>query len=783
MKNYEVKLTKLKSKLRKKEEIDINAKTSVDYNGLIVITSSGKEEGFNFRRIEKMALKACNGNKHMVKQLLDATRIKLYNKIKTKEIQGQMIKTAESFISRLTPDWEFVAAKLFLETLYDDTYNIGGYPHLSEFIKKGVNHRLINSEAVRSFSDEEINILNNAIQQNRDNLFTYKALKTFSQKYHLKTKSGRPIELPQITYMRVAMGIHFNKKGEKRINDIINEYHTTSTFERTHSTPTMLNSLTNNNQLASCVLTKTDDDTNSIMSTNANLATYSKWKGGTSLDVDLIRSTKSYIEGNGGKSSGPVPFIKITEAIMKAFNQGGTRPGACAIYFSYFNYNFEELIVLKNNGGIEETRARGLKYGVKLNNLFIRRWIKDEEITLFNPSDTPELFKTWGKEWEEHYERYEKTSGILKKRLRARDMWSDMAMKERSETGNIYMFHLDNVNKQNLLGKDYMVTQSNLCTEIFEYTEPTTLIEEKLMFEEDGSAIIYKKYNAGQIALCNLSSFNLMIYDGNKSDKDIDNIIRLGLISMDEIIDRQYYPVKEGQYSNKMWRYAGFGMSNLAQLLAHEGIVFDTQEALEYTHELFDDISYKILYNSMLMAKEKGAFPNFHKTDWAKGILPIHKANKKALALTEYQPDMEKWNALAKDIMRYGLRFGLHMAIAPTATSGTSINATPSTEPIFDFEYKEEADGTLLTLAPDVARLGKYYKPAFQCNQIKLIENAAIRQCYLDQGQSINMYFNPPFSLEEQANIHFYAFALGIKSLYYFNTKKEEVEGDCPSCT
>ncbi len=784
MKNNQIELNKLKSKLKKKEDISINKDTTINSRELIVIKNDGREQIFDFSKIEKMILWSRNNDKNLTKMLIDATSIKLYNKMKTIEIQEQLIKTAESLISRLNPQWEYVAAKLYLVKLYKDSYNIGGYPHMKEYLNKAFRNRVLDKEIFDNYTPREIDELNNNLVAERDFLFTYKGLKSFADSYILKTSNTKkPIELPQLTYMRVAMSLHYKKTGRHRIERVLRTYNNISTFKYTLATPIMLNAGTFNFQLRSCVLNDMRDNSISIMDTNKNLAIYSKFKGGTSLNIDELRRSGSYINGNDGKSSGPVPFIKITETIMKAWNQGGKRPGMCAIYFSCWHYNFEELIVLKSNGGTDENRARGLKYGVKINNVFLQRWIKNEEYTLFNPSETPKLLTTYGKEFEEAYLEYENTPGLLKKKLSARDMW-EMVMKERSETGNIYLFNIDNVNMSNMLG--VMVKQSNLCAEIVEYTKPSILLSEELYFDKDMKAKIRKEYEAGEIALCNLLSYNFydLYKDDAYTDEEIYQIIESGMEAMDATFDVQFYPSLEAEYSNNKWRYVGLGGLNYAKLLASKKIKFDSQEALEFTRELFDDWSYKILKISCEMAKKYGAFPNFKNTEWAKGYLPVFKANKKALALTEFQPDMEKWEELSKEIVKYGLRFALHMAIAPTATSGVAINSTPSIEPIFDFEFQEESSrGTITTLAPEIKKYGMFYVPAFEADQNKLMELAAIRQIYLDQSQSVNVYYKPPFSLKQLSETTLYGFSLGVKTLYYFQTKKDGDEDICKSCT
>lgn len=336
-------------------------------------------------------------------------------------------------------------------------------------------------------------------------------------------------------------------------------------------------------------------------------------------------------------------------------------------------------------------------------------------------------------------------------------------------------------NNHNFFVNDILVHN---CTEIVEHTRASKLIQTELSYDKNMTPIIDKKYEAGEIALCNLCSLNLYeLYNGSMTDDEIYNTIYETLEAMDATFDVQFYPVIEGEYSNNKWRYIGVGFLNYAKLLASEGLKIGSQESKEYTAELMDDVSFKIYTISNELAKSKGMFPAFKETHWAKGKTPIDFANVHALNLTKYKPNYEKWKKLGKSIMEHGMRFALHIAIAPTATSGSAINSTPSIEPIFDYIFKEEGEGSTVTLAPELAKYGKYYVPAFEVNNKDLIELAAIRQIYMDQAQSINLYFQPPFSLKEQTELHFYSHYLGVKTLYYFQTKKDGDDKICESCT
>ena len=780
MRRNRISLDDLQQDITADNEIDLTQELSMPASEIIIVKRDGREEPYDNKKMWKVVLWSCDGDKYLANDLLESTMIKLYDKIKIVDVYSELIKTAAAKISLLYPQWEYIAAKLYLLQLYKETWHInnGFYPDLKEVLEKGTQHNVYAREPINSYSDEEINEIQEAIDVANDLMFTYKGLYTFNDKYCLNYSKTKKLELPQHVYIRAAMFNHWTDSVD-RVKNVINTYNYLSKHDFTMGTPIAMNSGTNNPQLSSCVLNALADDTDSIMDTTKNLGVYSKFKGGTALDMSRLRSRGSFIMGNQGNSSGPVPFLKIIESTMKAFNQGGKRPGSCCVYFQWWHIDFKDLIVLKSNGGTEESRARGLKYGVKINNLLIDRWKNDEDVSLFDPKDVPELFELVNGAFEEKYIEYENKASLKRKTMPARELFYDI-MKQRSETGNIYLFHEENVNNHNMVGG--YINCSNLCTEILEKSTPSVLMDEELLVRESGERQIRKKYKAGEIALCNLSSINLMNYysmTNNQKDKFIFSLVEF----MDNTIDIARYPVKEGMNSNQLYRYLGIGVSNFTNLLASKGIVIDTQEALEFTHELFDDLSYRIINASCALSLKRGAFANFSDTNWAKGILPIHMANKKALKLTEYKPDMKKWNELGKRIQKYGIRNALLMAIAPTATSGKAINATESILPVMNYLYKEDGTTNITTLAPNFKKHNRFYKKAYDCDQYKLVELAAVRQMYLDQGQSIDLYFARPDSYMDLMQVHLYGFDLGVKTFYYLQQLKSDTAEVCESCT
>lgn len=752
-------------------------------NEIIVIKRDGSEEPYMPEKMKKVCMWACEGKEIFANILLDSTKIKLYNKIKISDVYDELIKTAVNNINRIYPQYEKIAAKLYLLKIYHDAWHIKDktkYPEYSDVVKKGLSYDVYKAEVFESYSADEISEISKIIKIENDYLFTYKSLYTFYSKYCLNYTKNKKLELPQHAYMRIAMTLFYKEDKSIRIELIKKFYKFISEHYFTLATPIMLNAGTLKQQLSSCVLSKMGDDAHSIMDSIKDIAIYSKYKGGNAIDISEIRSSGSYILGNNGFSSGPVPFIKIIESTIKAFNQGATRPGVCCVYFQWWHANFEDLVVLKNNSGTEENRARHLKYSVKINDLLIKRLLKNEKVSLFNPNDVPKLIGKFGQEFEEEYIKYEENKSIKRKTIEARKIM-ELLLKERAETGNIYIFHEENVNKTSMLNR--YINSSNLCCEIVLPSRDSKLINERARKTlDDKEYIISKDYNSGEISLCNLASINLAKW-GFENKKLQQEIIDIVVRGMDNTIDIADYPVQEGKITNINYRYLGIGVLNYANYLAKKKIIIDSPESLEETHKLFDNWSYMIINASIKLSKEKGRYKMFNESKWAQGELPLFVANKKALKLTKYQPDMNKWKELSEEIKTHGLRNAQLMAIAPTATSGKAINATESIEPIQHFFYKEDGKINLPTLAPDLKENSKYYKMAIDCNQYQLLKLAAIRQIYLDQAQSINSYFKKVTSLTDFTLYHIYGFELGIKTYYYCKTEKDVIDEICESCT
>lgn len=729
----------------------------------LVIKRDGREEPYQDEKMLKILLWATDGKANIANTILQDTQIKIHNRIAVDTLFDSVIDTTVAKISPMYPLYDTVARNLLLVKYHKNTYAMPScsYPDYKAVVRKGITSGVYSREVFESFTPEELDALGAAIDPSYDNLFSYKGLYLHFNKYCLKASKTKHLELPQHSYMRSAIFKFY--RDDNRIERIIQEYTDQARHLKTRSTPDANNSGTPRPQIASCVLNTMADDTNSITDTLKNIAHYSKFGGGIAIDMSLIRASGAVVEGNQGQSSGPIPFIKAVESVITSFDQGGKRKGSAVITYPFWHYNVENMLPLKDNGGAEEHRARHLMYAIRIHDLLKDRVIADAEITLFDPNDVPLLAEAYGTQFNTYYEMYEAKTGIRKKRVNARDLMYSI-MKYRQETGNLYLTFVDNINRQNITGR--FVGASNLCQEITVPSRPSTLLSESLITTETGEHHLVETYNAGEIGICNLLSINLEQYIQLSPTERSDFIYRT-CRGMDNVLDYQYYPVKEGKHSNVLYRPIGIGVLNYTAAMASKGIRITDPEALDFTDYWFNDLSSNVYFASTRLAKERGTYHNCDK-QYVADNLPIDIRNIP-----------EVYNA----VLTHGLRFSLHMAIAPTATSGKAINATESIEPIVDLFYLEEGTVTLPTLAYKLQQYREFYVNAYKVSNKQLINLAAIRQRKIDQSQSINLYYLKPTSAKELTQDTFYAMEQGLKTLYYLKTPKGIISEECESCT
>jgi ribonucleoside-diphosphate reductase alpha chain len=722
----------------------------------------------------------------MTNLLLRDTTVKLKGKVKIEVMYDALIETAISKISQIQPQWQYVASKLYTSKLYAEAYGIKNkrYPHFSEIIKKGVAAKIYSKEVFENYSEEEIDKINSFIESERDFALPYHALKQFDEKYCKKYSKTKKLELPQMTYIRVAMGLAFNltnpteNNGLTRVQIIKKLYNILSMKQATLATPIMLNAGTPLNSYASCILNTIGNDTWDIANKLATTMLYTKGAGGLAFDVSHIQA-KGSLTRNNIRASGIVPYIKTIEEAMVSMVQSENRRGSAVITCNWWHYQIEDFLMLKDaSSGTPENRALHLQYSMATNDFFLRKVKENGEVTLLDPVDVPELLYVYGDEFERKYEEACQSTGIRKKKISAKELYQTF-LKYRFQTGNLYQFFTDTVNKTTMTNR--FIGSSNLCQEIMEPSRPGNLIKES-MITIDGKEFMTTDFENEEIALCNLASYNVDITDLPK--EEMDEVIFIITLILDNTIDIGRYMRVAGKKTNLDYRYIGQGMTNYAQNLALKGIAMDTEEAAIETFKMFQKLSLGIIRQNAVIASKKGRYPKFSESKWAEGKIPFDLGNEKLKEHFAQYVDHEGIEEVKELISLYGVRNALMIAMAPTASSATSANLTEACEPIQNFSYRLEGAVTTQVLVPSFTEANQHYRLAYDIPQEQLIYLAAVRQLFIDQGQSLNMYISEKnWNYEYLAELHLLAADLGLKSLYYLNTKKGSVHEACESCS
>ena len=753
----------------------------------IVIKRDGREEPYFKRKMKRVALWACDEDEMLAEILLRDTEVKVKDKIKIKDLYRNLVDTSVSKVSQIQPKWQFISAKLFLMEMYADAYNIKDkqYPHLRDVLKKGTSSKVYDPEMVSKYSDEEIDVINSFIVSERDLTFSYNALKQFNSKYCKNYSKTKKLELPQLTYIRVAMGLCYNLGSEfhpkmtmTRLEIIESLYNILSNARATLATPIMMNSMTPLNQFASCILNTIGNDTWDLMNKLSTAGLYTKGRGGLAFDITHVQAKGGYTK-NGVETGGIVPFIRNIQAVVTSMMQSDSRRGSAVITCHWWHLDIEDFLQLKDaSSGTEENRAHHLQYTLGTNDYFNKKVIDNEEVYLFDPVDTPELLYTYGEKWVENYEMYIQKHGIRRKKVKARELFGHSFLKYSFQTGNVYEIMLDNVNRANMLNR--YIGSSNLCTEILEPSRPGKLIKESIVVE-DGEEYMTTKYEEEEIALCNLASYNCNIAD--LPQDEMDKIIYIVSLVLDNTIDIGRYMRAAGKKTNMQYRYVGMGYNNYANYMARHKTKFDGPGAQELTFKLFDKISSSILLNNTVLAEQRGRFEKFDETKWAEGIVPYDLGNKLVKDTFGHLYDVDRAEMIKERIKLHGMRNALTSAIAPTASSATSRDLTESIEPILYYSYELEGAVSTRVLVPNFQELNQYYSLAYETDQKKSIVLNAIRQLFIDQSQSFNVYITEDnWNYKYLSDIHMLAWKLGCKTMYYTNTPKNDEHDACDSC-
>lgn len=700
--------------------------------------------------------------------------------ITSKDLLELYINVAKNLISEMYPEYDIIAGRLLMQKYHKKYFNIkhlGEYPKFSEWAMSGAL-KGVYTDKILNLDASLLEILDKALKPEKDYEITYVGVLNFFEKYLLNIDDKQ--ELPQIGYMRVALGAYIDElikpkfykhlTKEQIINKVIKRYKDLSDGLYTEATPKWLSALTPKMQSASCVVINPADNTDSINKAIFDTGKYSKFGGGIGWYVGNLRCNGSKV-GISGKSNGVVPFSQMLESTINAYNQMGRRKGGAIINLDWYHQDIFDVVMLNDKGGVAEQRARNLKISVIIHKLFLDRIKNDEYVALFDPKEVDLNKYKDTDSFKEAYEKYEKDPKLNKKFVKARELAIHIVT-QRKKTGNIYIVFKENINGETTPFKD-VIYQTNMCSEVFLPNIPTTL--NKVTLSKNITNSEYKsiyEFGVGNTMLCNLASLNLFkIMQLNKEARER-TIYRL-LEAQDNIIEYSFYPSTDGEYGNRLFRPIGIGLTNVAQYFAHLKIKFDSDEALKETDRYMTELQRCVLKASVKLAQKRGAFDKIKETKW-----------------NDYRwvDNFVVDNEVAQAVCSYGVRFSTHWAIAPTATSSLVVGATEGTEPIKAFMSIKTTDrATIPQVAPNLRKYRAYYSLAHDIEQEWLVKLAGVRQRFMEQGQSINIYEEKTnkeksYSIYEEIKLWELAYKSGVKSLYYFNGLKGEQE-ECFSCS
>ena len=728
------------------------------------------KEPLNIDKIHDMVEYAVEDIKGVSSSQVEMTSgLQFYDGMTTDEIQQILIKSAADLISLENPNYQYVAARLLLYSLRKQVIDkLWDHPHIYEHVKKCVDKKVYDEKILEWYDKKDFDRMENWISHERDYTFTYAGLRQVIDKYLVQDRSsGDVYETPQFMYMMIAATVFAQYPKNKRMTYVKKYYDAISTFKINIPTPVMAGVRTPIRQYASCVLVDVDDTLSSIFSSDMAIGRYVAQRAGIGINSGRIRAINSRIRGGEVQHTGVIPFLKKFEATVKCCTQNGVRGGSATVHFPIWHAEIEDIIVLKNNKGTEDNRVRKLDYSIQLSKLFYERFINGEDITLFSPHEVPELYEAWGTpEFDELYKTAERKISVKKRKVNAQELFFSM-LKERAETGRIYIMNIDHCNSHSSF-KD-LIRMSNLCQEI---TLPTDPIE-----HIDGE---------GEIALCILSAIN--VGQINKRD-ELEELCDLAVRSLDEIIDHQEYPVKAAEISTKARRSLGIGYIGLAHYLAKKGYKYEQKLAWRQVDKLSEAFQYYLLKASNQVAKEKGACEYFNRTKYSDGILPIDTYKKDVDELVNNRKFTYDWEWLRKEIKESGLRHSTLSAQMPSESSSVVSNATNGIEPPRDYlSVKKSKKGPLKQVVPDYKRLKNNYTLLWDMKSNEgYINVVSIMQKYFDQAISGNWSYNPEHYEDNQVPVSVMAqdllttYKLGWKTSYYQNTYDAKKDTDEPS--
>ena len=738
---------------------------------MLVVKRDGRRESVKFDKITARIDKLCYGlDSNFVNTVDIAKKVinGIYDGVTTVELDNLAAETSAS-LTTSHPDYAKLAARIAISNLHKTTSKSFSntmkrlYTYIDPKTEK--NASLISKEAY-GIINKNAALLDSTIIYDRDFSYDYFGFRTLERSYLIKL-DGKPVERPQHMLMRVAVGIHMDD-----IDAVIETYNLLSEKWFTHATPTLFNAATPKPQMSSCfLLTMKDDSIDGIYDTLKQTAKISQSAGGIGLSIHNVRATGSYIKGTNGVSNGIVPMLRNFDMTARYVDQGGgKRKGSFAIYLEPWHADVFDFLDLKKNHGKEELRARDLFYALWIPDLFMKRVENNEEWSLFCPNEAPGLADCYGDEFEKLYEKYER-EGKFRRQVKAQDLWFEI-MESQMETGTPYMMYKDAANKKSNQKNLGTIKSSNLCTEIIEYTSPD------------------------EVAVCNLASLALpkFVQNGSFDHEKLYEVTYTATKNLNRVIDRNYYPVPEAEYSNKRHRPIGLGIQGLADTFLMLRMPFESDEAKGLNKDIFETMYFAAMTASKDMAIEEGPYDTFKGSPVSKGIFQFD--------MWGVTPDSNRWDwiALKKEVKKHGVRNSLLMAPMPTASTSQILGNNETFEPYTTNIYNRrvlsgefivvnkhllrdlvglglwndgmknkliQANGSVQNISEIPQNIKDLYKTVWEISQKAIIDMAADRGAYVCQSQSMNIHIQDP-NFGKLTSMHFYAWKAGLKTGMYY---------------
>ena len=731
---------------------------------LSVSKRDGRKEPLDLDKIHRVIEWAAEGlNNVSVSQVELKSHIQFYDGIRTKDIHETIIKAAADQISKESPDYQYLAARLAVFHLRKKAYGQFEPPRLFDHVTNMVEQKRYDAHLLVDYTEQELDELDAYLDHSRDLNFSYAAVKQLEGKYLVQNRvTGEIYESAQFLYILVAASLFSDYPRDTRINYIKRFYDAVSLFKISLPTPIMSGVRTPTRQFSSCVLIECGDSLDSINATSSAIVKYVSQRAGIGINAGRIRALGSPIRNGEAYHTGCIPFYKHFQTAVKSCSQGGVRGGAATLFYPLWHLEVENLLVLKNNRGVDDNRVRHLDYGVQFNKLMYSRLIKDDYITLFSPSDVPGLYDAFFEDQDEFdalYVKYEQDESIRKKRIKAIELFS-MFAQERASTGRIYLQNVDHCNTHSpFISKVAPIRQTNLCLEIALPTKPLSNVNDE----------------EGEIALCTLSAFNLGAIE---SLDELEELAELAVRALDNLLDFQDYPVPAAKNATMGRRTLGIGVINYAYYLAKNGKRYSDGSANALTHKTFEAIQYYLMKASNELAKERGACPKFYETTYSQGIMPTDTYKRDLDKICD-EPLHLDWDTLRASIKEHGMRNSTLSALMPSETSSQISNATNGIEPPRGhISVKASKDGILKQVVPEYERLKDNYELLWDIpSNDGYLQLVGIMQKFIDQTISANTNYDPnryeggrvPMKVLLKDLLG--AYKLGVKTLYYHNTR------------